>query len=389
MSAKFPKPFFRASRRLWYVQLNGKQLNLGPDRDAAFRKYHELMRRPRSARVSSEAVAAVVDLFLDWCQKHRAPGTYDWYQSRLQLFVTTYPDLTVSALRPFHVQQWIDSYEHLSTGSKRNYCRTIQRAMRWAEAQGLIERSPIAHLQKPRGGRRELVISPEEYRRILEHVPNEEFRDLLTFAWETGARAQECLIVERHHVDLNHARIVIPRNEEKMERAPRVIYLSEAATQLVQQRMRRTHNHLFVNTDGRPWTTDALNCAFNAIRHRMGKVVMREKGLKITDDEIQAMIPKLKLERRVNGELMAKSPAILKEEAKRKLTQRLAAKVVPKYCLTNFRHSWCHHALCRGLDALTVSVLMGHADPSMVARVYSHLSHATDYLQEAANRAVG
>jgi hypothetical protein len=38
-----PKPFFRSDRRLWYVQLDGRQVNLGPDREAAFDRYHELM----------------------------------------------------------------------------------------------------------------------------------------------------------------------------------------------------------------------------------------------------------------------------------------------------------------------------------------------------------
>jgi hypothetical protein len=33
---RYPKPFFRKSRQLWYVQLAGRQVNLGPDRDAAF-----------------------------------------------------------------------------------------------------------------------------------------------------------------------------------------------------------------------------------------------------------------------------------------------------------------------------------------------------------------
>ena len=46
---KFPKPFFRTARKAWFVQLAGKQINLGPDRDAAFRRYHELMGRPKAA----------------------------------------------------------------------------------------------------------------------------------------------------------------------------------------------------------------------------------------------------------------------------------------------------------------------------------------------------
>ena len=46
----FPKPFFRPARGLWYVQLyRGKQVNLGPDRDAAFRQYGELIARPAAS----------------------------------------------------------------------------------------------------------------------------------------------------------------------------------------------------------------------------------------------------------------------------------------------------------------------------------------------------
>jgi len=109
---KFPKPFFRAPRGLWYVQLDGKQINLGPDRDAAFASYHELMARPRPSRrpVATESVAAVLDAFLDWCQLHRAARTYKWYRDYLQSFVTSVPrGLTVDRLRPIHVQRWVDA----------------------------------------------------------------------------------------------------------------------------------------------------------------------------------------------------------------------------------------------------------------------------------------
>ena len=67
-----------------------------------------------------------------------------WYQSCLQLFLDRYPDLVVPELKPFHVQEWIDSYPSLSGGSKRNLCRSIMRAMRWAEKIGHIDKSPIS-----------------------------------------------------------------------------------------------------------------------------------------------------------------------------------------------------------------------------------------------------
>lgn len=170
--AHFPKPFFRRSRGLWYVQIDGKQHNLGPDRETAFENYHELMRAsPQPKRVSNESLAAVVDYFLDWCQQHRSEATYQWYLTRLQAFMERNPNLKLTSLRPYHVQQWADSYKDLSGGSKRNLIRSMQRAMHWAEQQGYIDRSPLAHMEKPPGGRRNMVVSPEEFDRILAILP--------------------------------------------------------------------------------------------------------------------------------------------------------------------------------------------------------------------------
>jgi integrase len=57
-------------------------------------------------------------------------------------------------------------------------------------------------MRKPAGGRRELVVSPEEFRTIMEKSRNREFRNLLIVTWETGCRPQESLRVEARHVDL-------------------------------------------------------------------------------------------------------------------------------------------------------------------------------------------
>jgi integrase len=43
----------------------------------------------------------------------------------------------------------------------------------------------------------------------------------------------------------------------------------------------------------------------------------------------------------------------------------------------------------RGIDALTVAILMGHKDPSMLAKVYQHLSHNPRHLLEQARKAAG
>jgi hypothetical protein len=96
----YPKPFFRKARQLWYVQIDGRQINLGPERETAFAQYRDLMAAPRSASplpvVSASAATLVVvlcDKFLDWVQRHRSAGTYQWYWWRLQSFCRRYPTL--------------------------------------------------------------------------------------------------------------------------------------------------------------------------------------------------------------------------------------------------------------------------------------------------------
>lgn len=384
---KFPKPWFRATRDAWFVTLDGQQHDLGPDRKLAFERYRTLLAAPREQRTASDRLAVLIDKFLDWCSKHRAPDTYRFYRENLQRFVDRYPSLRVCELRIHHVQDWIDSYDRLSSGSKRNLVRSIQRALHWCEEQGRIERSPIAHMKKPRAGRRTTVVSPDEFERLLAYVPNADFLDLVNFTWHTGARAAECLALERRHLDLPHARIIFPVDEEKMERAPRVIYLSDAARGIVERRLASCPDRLFTNSNGRAWTTEAVNCQFEQIRIRMGMERLRTQGFVLSEASIRDKIAKLRPTRRSGRRIVAKSASELREEARRKLWASEAKRHAKKYCLTELRHSWCHHALCRGVDALSVSMLMGHADPSMVAKVYSHLSHAPEFLREQAERA--
>ena len=379
---KFAKPWYR-KRRGWYVTLDGRQTPLGSERESAFKKYHDLMRQPREQKIPAGSVVAIIDQFLDWVQKNRAADTYVWYQSRLQLFGRRYPDLQVGDFKPFHVQQWIDGFSNIASGTKRNYARSIIRCMNWAEEQGIVNRSPIAHFKKPKGGIRETVITPEEYDEILKCISNQPLRDLVTFAWETGARAAECLAIERRHLDLAGHRIVFPVQEEKMQRIPRIIYLTDKAEEIVRRlALKCPEGMIFRNTNGGPWTTKSVNCAFIGLQARMGLRVLDNEGFVLAAEEVEAKIATLRKELHTKAGIVEKSPALLRQEAKRKLRIAAGCRRVKKHCLTEFRHSYCHRLLKAGVDALTVSVLMGHSDPTMIAKVYSHLSHAPDYLRD-------
>jgi integrase len=333
--ARPPKPWFREDRGAWFVTLNGTRHNLGPDKQEAHRRFHTLMAAPPAApppaKPVGNSVAAVLDRFLDWVEIHRSPDTYRWYKDRLQAFLNFAPKgLLVTELKPFHVQQWIDTMPHKS-GTKRNYVRAVKRAMLWAEEQGITDRSPIAHLRKPRGGKRDNVIPPEDHAKIVSLTRDECFRDLCHFCYLTGARCAEAIAVEARHLDLGNHRVVFPVDEEKMERIPRIIYLGDEAEAIL-RRLAAEHPEgcLFRNTDGIPWTPDATNCRFG----------------------------------------------------------RLAKKIGRKVCLTDYRHSFGTRLLTAGVDSLTVSLLMGHADTSMLSKVYAHINHDHSYLLSAARKAM-
>lgn len=327
--ARTPKPWYRKDRKAWFVTIDGQRHNLGAEREAAFQQFHEMMARPKKRAVPSRSVAAIIDAFLEWTLKHRAPRTYDWYLERCQWFIATIPNLTVDQLQPFHVQEWVDSNSAWANGHKRGCMIAVQRPFRWALRMGYIDRNPLAHLEKPPAGRRDQCISQEEYRALLEHSRDEPFRNLIEAAWECGPRPQELLRVEGRHVDLANARWVFPKEEAKGRRHIRIVYLSDRALEITRRLMMdHPEGPLFRNTRGRQWTPYATNCRFNKLQKKLGT----------------------------------------------------------KYCLYLFRHSFATRMLESGVDALTVSILMGHSDTTMLGKVYQHLSHNPAHLRDQLKR---
>ena len=387
--AHFPKPFFKKARGCWYVQISGQQINLGPDRDSAFQQYHQLMRQPTERVVSTEMLAAVIDAFLEWLHRNRALDTYEWYRYRLQRLVLKYPDMRVCSLRPFHIEQWVDGFK-LGQTSRRNYFRSIKTCLRWAVNQGYIERNPISQLEIPSAERRDVWLTSVEFDKLLTFVPDDAARELLRVAYLTGCRPQELLKVSAVHFECDNARWVFPQDQAKGKRAPRIIYLVEEALEITIRRAGAVkEGPIFRNGRGRPWTPDAMNCLFDRVQSRMGMVVLREQSLAPTDKQLQVFAETLSRTCVRKGVAIQKTAAELRHEAKKKLTGKIARSLVPRYSLYALRHSWATNALRQGVDPLTVAILMGHKDPSMLARVYQHLSHSPEHMREQARKAVG
>jgi len=272
----------------------------------------------------------LVGKYLEWCGRNRSPATFTWYKGHLGCFLAFMresAEMPALDLKPYHVQEWIDSQTTWGSTHKRGGMVALQRVYNWSDEMGYVEGSPIKKLKKPSGERRESYMKPEDFDALLDHLPpGDPFRDLLTFVWYTGCRPQEARAIEARHVNLARECIVFPKEEAKGKRYNRTIYLYGPALTIIQQLLpQRPTGKLFLNCRAGEWTK-------HAVCNRMNRLS------------------------EMTGTPMAMYDA---------------------------RHGFGTRKIKQGHDSITVSKLMGHVDANMLARVYSHIEKDDDFMKKA------
>ncbi len=336
--ARVPKPWFREDRKTYCVTIRGKRHDLGPDKTEADRLFHELMaRKPEALKPITAAglsVAEVFDKYLDWCEKHREPRTFEWYRDHIQSFMDTLkePDkMPVPSLKPFHVIEWTDAHPSWGKSYRRGAIVAVQRPFNWAERLGYIDKSPVRNIEKPPAVRREQVVTPVQFATIRDHYgEGDPFRDLLEFAWETGCRPQEVKNIEPRHVQMDKHCVAFPPAEAKGKKRWRIIYMTPRAEQIITGLLTvRSNGPLFLNAKGTRWNRWNMACRFGRLKKHVGAT----------------------------------------------------------YCAYVLRHGFATRKLEEGLDHLTVAALLGHKDATMLAKIYSHIGERPDHLREQLNKA--
>jgi len=393
-----PEPFYRPKKKRWYVQVGGKQINLGPDEDQAKVRWHQIMAGALQPVTNSDGSAGsgalvwkVIYLYLDWCHNNRPERTAEWYESHLLSFLNSLPNddtLTVDQLRPFHVTNWTDAHSTWGANHKRGAITAVQRAFSWAEQMGHIVKSPIRRVEKPAPVRREQFLTPAEFQDMLGKVADRRFRYVLEFCWETGCRVQEVRVIHARHVRLDRGRVELPPAEAKGKKRWRYIYLTARSEEIIRDLLvHHPKGILFRNAAGRPWSAGNFNNRFSRLQKRLGREELKRRGITIDEAQVQKLAAKLKPTKVAAGRTVAKTEKELLAEARKKLVARKAARLGTKYALTALRHSFATRLLEAGEDLITVAHLMGHKDATMLARVYQHVGEKSDHLRTALRRA--
>ncbi len=144
---RIPKPWYRASKDAWYVEIGGRPTRLAKghgNEKAAIDAFYKIMANGSGRLPDADTlrVATICDLFLDHSQKHHVPDTYFYYRHFLQDFCDLYGTLRVQDLKPLHVSRWLDNHPTWKAG-RRGAVISIKRAFNWAEGEGLLVSSPL------------------------------------------------------------------------------------------------------------------------------------------------------------------------------------------------------------------------------------------------------
>jgi integrase len=331
---RFPKPFFRASKQAWYLQLGKRQVSLGKDRDEAFARYRQYLLHEEGKSLATDqelTVAEICDLFLEHSEHNHAVETYRWYLHFLSDFCGYVKKLKVVDLKPFNVTKWMQTKSWGPTSQNR-VIGGIKRVLNWALGEGLVGDNPLKLMKKPTSKRRERYLTAAERRQILAAAKGQDFRMFLFAMSQSGARPGEIRLVTANDLNFEQGAWILEKHKTaKKTGKPRIIYMTPPLRRLCERLVAKSPTGpIFRNSRNQPWTKNAIQLRFRQLRKKLGL-----------------------------------DPGVV------------------AYC---YRHAYITDALERGVSDATVAALVGHESTDMIHRHYSHLSEKRSFLSNAATQ---
>jgi integrase len=345
---RIPKPFFRTQTKSYYVTINNRQISLGKDKRKAEAEYMRILRE-RGLGITSDTITAhdLIDEFWKWyIVNNRQTTTIPRGPIKDSLRKFLPATLLAADVRPYLITNWIASQKGAKAPDTiRTRIAFAQRIWNWGSRQGFIQSSPLRDMEKPQQRARQDFVPPCLFLDVLSLAKTQELKDVITFALDTGLRAEELYKLEARHFDAAGERFILEIENSKGRRRSRVIYCPPTAMRIAKHLVERhPEGSIFCTSEGgvggykglrgkgRPWNKDNLNRELRKIRDELNKN---------RRDPIRSV------------------------------------------CIRALRHSYAHYRLTQGQDAATVAKLMGHSSTRMVYERYGHME-AGNMLSEAA-----
>jgi integrase len=286
-----------------------------------------------------------------------AARTHQGYEGRIRTrIVPELGDLQLTRLAPSDLETFRAKLASsgLSRGSIRNINITLGAALDDAVAEKLIGINPAKVSTKKRRGRahveptREMQILDEaQTRALLAASLATDLYPSVLLAIATGARAGEVLALRWKDVDLVSGAVRISESLAQIDRTPlrkstktgkaRVVVIGQAAIEAL-RRLKRDQAERLLGLGHRQTTNDSIT--------------LRRDGRTLTpwllSETFRRFVRSIQLPAGTDGE------------------------VAPIVRFHDLRHGHASHLLRAGANLVAVSKRLGHSDPSITLRVYSH-----------------
>lgn len=326
------KPYFKKSHQAWYCNLHGKPVRLGKTEEEAMVAWAAIYKH------SDFTLADLVKRWLAWVQKNKSKETHTSYQRYANRWTSLHGRLAAASIRGHHLSEFVEREfppTDYSESVRWQAQKTAVVMYAWAKDQGLIDINHLADYRKSaRCGKRKSYLTFDQYKVLIKACQDSDFRDLMTFHWESGARPFEVFQAEARHVDRAHRCLRFHKGKgDKVKStdqdAIRTIWLSDKAFEIVSRLADQyAEGPLFRNNFGAKWSITACSRRFSAL--------FRKTKVKAT--------------------------------------------------LYDFRHGFAHyHATVLGTNIVTLAALMGHSSIKMLSEIYAHVGANANFMLAAVN----
>ena len=254
------------------------------------------------------------------------------------------------AVTPVQIKMWVNETSTQNKNTAKLCLRALKGAFRLAEENGLIYRTPVLDRFKP-GGKpytKRRALTPREEEQLLDAVEPTRAYLFVWFALATGGRRGELCGLKWDKLDLERSEVHFERNlvfidlaktelreYMKTEAGSRVVPIPHDLRDVLKAEKAKTNSlFVFARPDGSPYDAGTFQNLWANVNKRFGpnaKQTARTHGV-VTDTNA--------------------TPHVL-------------------------RHTYATRCFEAGLDIKEVQRLMGHADPSITLRIYTHYCEET------------
>lgn len=291
----------------------------------------------------------------DWAESNVSAKTLERYRQILNLYVRPHLGaMQLQKLRPVHLQEL---YAKLLRSGGRNGAplaprtvghvhRVLHRALGHAVTWGLVAQNVASAVAPPKVPEKEIeILNQAQIATLLRSLNGRSLRTIVSFLLGTGCRRGEALALRWRDVDLDAGRVRIERSIEQ----------TKGALRFKEPKTRHGRRNVSIS----PWLVAELKAHRARQQERrlaLGLGRVPEDGLVFA---------------RWDG--APRSPHWLTQ--KFALTARALGL---KATLHALRHTHVSQLIAAGLDVLTISRRIGHANPAITLQVYGHLFANTD-----------